>query len=346
MVVGAPNRTTKENTFMINTNLLIKALTKKVQSNGDGETDCFINVMNNNDKSFFDKSNKNAMQRMEHNFAHITYIPWMDYGNGFKGFGDRKWAYVVQTSNPNLFQIRKDVLDAWKSNSAKDEVIVISNEDNTVYFFSMEDFRGGKPSVSWSYKWNEEGNIICAYDHWTARFTFTDKNPEEVHPYAAKLSDGFNYLGHVVYSKYRTKRMILVGKYDENGKLVNFHKMKSISMAYDMLHLGNNGSLRTVQRMLNKNLSVFLTSESGTKYYITFCDITNTCPKNWSDEKVTVETVDEFIDEETVITDVENIIVNIDNIDENILCEEINRKLEELPPSPRNLSIAEMALLL
>lgn len=286
------------------------------------------------------------MNRMEHNFAHITYIPWDDYGDGFKGFDDRKWAYVVQTANPNIFQIRKDVIDAWKNNNAKDEVIVLSTADNTVYFFDMQDFMGITPKVSWKYVWNEEGNIICTYEHWTARHTFTDNNPEEVHPYAEKLSYGFQYLGHVAYATHRTKRMILVGKYDEKGNLINYHKMKSISMAYDMLHLGNNGSLRTVQRMLNKNLSVFLTSESGTKYYITFCDTSNTCPKTWGYEPVTVETVDEFLDEETVVTDVEDIVINIDNIDEKTLEKEINNKLEQVHPNPRKLSMAEMALLL
>ena len=327
---------------MVNTNLLIKSLTSKVQK--DGFTDCYINVMNNNDKSFFD--NKNTMNRMEHNFAHITYIPWMDYGNGYKGFGDRKWAYVVQTANPNIFQIRKDVLDAWGKVNAKDEVIVLSTADNTVYFFDMQDFRGSKPKVSWDYVWNEEGNIICSYKHWNSNYTFTDSNPQEVHPYAEKLAYGFQFLGHVSYAQYRTKRMILVGKYDENGKLINYHVMKSISMAYDMLHLGNNGSLRKVQRMLSKNLSVFLTSESGTKYYITFCDTSNTCPKTWSYEPATVETVDEFIDKYTVVTNIEDIVINIDTIDEDTLKKEINEKLEQLPPNPRKLSMAEMALLL
>ena len=327
---------------MVNTNLLIKSLTSKVQK--DGHTDCFINVMNNEDKSFFD--NKNTMNRTEHNFAHITYIPWDDYGDGFKGFADRKWAYVVQTANPNIFQIRKDVIDSWANNNAKDDVIVMSTADNTVYFFDMQDFRGAKPKVSWDYVWNEEGNIICSYKHWNANYTFTDSNPQEVHPYAEKLSYGFQFLGHVAYAQYRTKRMILVGKYDANGKLINYHKMKSISMAYETLHLGNNGSLRTVQRMLNKNLSVFLTSESGTKYYITFCDTSNTCPKTWGYEPVTVETVDEFIDEDTVVTNIEDIVINVDTIDEDTLEQDINNKLEQLPPNPRTLSMAEMALLL
>ena len=327
---------------MTNTNLLIKSLTEKVQK--DGFTDCYINVMNNNDKSFFD--NKNVMNRMEHSFAHITYIPWMDYDNGYKGFGDRKWAYVVQTSNPNIFQIRKDVLDAWADNNEKDEVIVLSVSDNTAYFFDMQDFRGIKPKVSWDYKWNEEGNIICEYRHWTPKYEFIDNDPEELHPYAEKLSIGFQYLGHVSYAKYRSKRMILVGKYDENGNLINYHKMKSISMAYETLHLGNNGSLRTVQRMLNKNLSVFLTSENGTKYYITFCDTSNCCPKTWGSEPVSIETVDEFIDNETVITNIEDIVINIDNIDEEMLEKEINSELEKVPSSPRNISMAEIALLL
>lgn len=296
----------------VNTNLLIKALESKAIQ--DGQSGCYINVMNN-DKSNVVIKEPNALNRESHNYSHITFIKYLDYGNGFKGFDSREWAYVVTTSDPNKFQIRKDLIDEWKDNNAKDTVIVVSPANNTVHFLNMQDFMGAKPNVSWKVVWNEEGNIVLEFISWKSSFTFVDSDPDTVHPYSNKLEEGWNYLGNVNYSKYRSKRMVLVAKYDDNGKLVNYHKMKSLVMAYEMLHLENNGVIRSFRRNLAKNLSSFLTSSTGIKYYITFTDITNSVPEFWNSDPVTIETesvIEGYTDGIVEVQEVTNVITNVE----------------------------------
>lgn len=323
-----------------NSNLLIKALEDKAIKN-DGNSGCFINVMNNDEVNSVIKE-QNALNRQYHNYSQITFIEYLDYGNGFKGFDKRQWAYIVTTSDPNRFQIRKDLIDEWKASNAKDAVIVVSPVNDTVYFLNMADFFGFKPKVSWSYKWNEEGNLVCEFDHWTASYTFKDNAPEEIHPYAPKLDNAWNYLGHVTYSKYRSKRMVLVGKYDANGKLVKYHKMKSLVMAYEMLHLENNGVIRSFRRNLTKNLSMFVMSSDGIKYYITFDDITNTVPQYWNYEPVTVETEDVIDEDGYVSTEVTDVIVNV-NTTKDMTDKEhaavINEALSKVDTKPKRVII-------
>lgn len=333
----------------VNTNLLTKALEAKAIK--DGQSGVFINVMNNEKSSNVIKE-EGALVRENHNYSHITFIKYLDYGNGFKGFEPREWAYVVTTSDPNRFQIRKDLIDSWKDSNAKDTVIVISQADNTVHFLNMQDFMGFKPNVSWKYVWNEEGNIVLDFDSWKSSYTFVDSEPDTIHPYADKLEEGWNYLGKVSYSQYRSKRMVLVARYDDNGKLVNYHRMKSVSMAYEMLHLENNGSLRTVQRRLSQNLSVYLTSESGTRYYITFTDITNSVPETWSSQPVTIETesvIEELkVDgaEEKVevleVQEITNVITNVDttkDLTDKELESIINEAISQLDTRPHRIII-------
>lgn len=338
----------------VNTNLLTKALEAKAIN--DGESGVFINVMNNEKSSNVIKE-EGALVRENHNYSHITFIKYLDYGNGFKGFEPREWAYVVTTSDPNRFQIRKDLIDSWKDSNAKDTVIVISQADNTVHFLNMQDFMGFKPSVSWKYVWNEEGNIVLEFDSWKSSYTFVDSEPDTIHPYADKLEEGWNYLGKVSYSQYRSKRMVLVAKYDANGKLVNYHRMKSVSMAYEMLHWENNGSLRTVQRRLSQNLSLYLTSESGKRYYITFNDVTNSVPETWSSEPVTIET-ESVIEELKVgaggaggaeekveaieVQEITNVITNVDatkDLTDIELGQVINEAISQLDTRPHRIII-------
>lgn len=332
----------------VNTNLLAKALEAKAIN--DGQSGVFINVMNNEKSSNVIKE-EGALVRENHNYSHITFIKYLDYGNGFKGFEPREWAYVVTTSDPNRFQIRKDLIDSWKDSNAKDTVIVISQADNTVHFLNMQDFMGFKPNVSWKYVWNEEGNIVLDFDSWKSSYTFVDSEPDTIHPYTDKLEEGWNYLGKVSYSQYRSKRMVLVARYDDNGKLVNYHRMKSVSMAYEMLHLENNGSLRTVQRRLSQNLSVYLTSESGTRYYITFNDVTNSVPDTWSSQPVTIET-ESVIEELKVgaeekvealeVQEITNVITNVDttkDLTDKELESIINEAISQLDTRPHRIII-------
>lgn len=333
----------------VNTNLLTKALEAKAIK--DGQSGVFINVMNNEKSSNVIKE-EGALVRENHSYSHITFIKYLDYGNGFKGFEPREWAYVVTTSDPNRFQIRKDLIDSWKDSNAKDIVIVISQSDNTVHFLNMQDFMGFKPNVSWKYVWNEEGNIVLEFDSWKSSYTFVDSEPDTIHPYADKLEEGWNYLGKVSYSQYRSKRMVLVARYDDNGKLVNYHRMKSVSMAYEMLHLENNGSLRTVQRRLSQNLSAYLTSESGTRYYITFNDVTNSVPETWSSQPVTIET-ESVIEELKVggaeekvealeVQEITNVITNVDatkDLTDKELESIINEAISQLDTRPHRIII-------
>ena len=333
----------------VNTNLLTKALEAKAIN--DGQSGVFINVMNNEKSSNVIKE-EGALVRENHNYSHITFIKYLDYGNGFKGFEPREWAYVVTTSDPNRFQIRKDLIDSWKDSNAKDTVIVISQADNTVHFLNMQDFMGFKPNVSWKYVWNEEGNIVLDFDSWKSSYTFVDSEPDTIHPYADKLEEGWNYLGKVSYSQYRSKRMVLVARYDDNGKLVNYHRMKSLVMAYEMLHLENNGALRSFRRNLAKNLSSFLISSDGVKYYITFTDITNSVPDTWSSQPVTIETesvIEELkVDgaEEKVgaieVQEVTNIIANVDavkDLTDMELGQVINEAISQLDTRPHRIII-------
>lgn len=326
----------------VNTSLLIKALESKAIQ--DGQSGCYINVMNNHKSNTVIKQ-PNALNRESHNYSHITFIKYLDYGNGFKGFEPREWAYVVTTSDPNKFQIRKDLIDEWKDSNAKDTVIVLSPANNTVHFLNMQDFMGMKPNVSWKVIWNEEGNIVLEFDSWKSSFTFVDSDPDTVHPYSYKLEDGWNYLGNVNYSKYRSKRTVLVAKYDDNGKLVNYHRMKSLVMAYEMLHLENNGVVRSFRRNLAKNLSSFLTSSDGIKYYITFADVTNSVPMFWNSDPVTIETesvIEDYIDEAVEVQEVTNVITNVEttkDLTDKELESIINEAISQIDTQPHRLII-------
>ena len=152
-------------------------------------------------------------------------------------------------------------------------------------------------------------------------------------------------MGNINYSKYRSKRMILVAKYDDNGKLVNYHRMKSLVMAYEMLHLENNGVIRSFRRNLAKNLSSFLTSSDGIKYYITFADVTNSVPENWNENPVTIETesvIEDYIDEVVEVQEVTNVITNVEttkDLTDKELESIINEAISQIDTQPHRIII-------
>lgn len=253
-------------------NLLDKYLTFKCKANGN--TNYYLNVMNNNE-DFSLKINpkdKNALNRQYHNCCNVTAIEYRECEDGFKDFSSgRKYYYVIfNRSATNSVDIRKDLIDLWARNNAKDRVIVVNTNNNLVWEYSMQDFFG-KSQLSFQYRWNKDGNITQFFT--LPEPAFTDNSPETIDNQTVVnyITKSWEYLGHVSYATHRrSSKMVMVAQYDSNGNRKKYHVMKSLSQVYDLLHFENLGCLRTFQRLFETGavVSLFLTNEDGITYWV------------------------------------------------------------------------------
>lgn len=323
-------------------NLLDKYLTFK--SNSNKNTYYYLNVMNNSEESALkiSKIDKNLLNREHHNYCNITTIEYLDFGNGFKDFSTpgRKYYYVIFNNNDsNSVEIRKDLIDAWKRNNAKDSVIVVNTETNSVWDLNMQEFFGRCP-LSWEWRWNNEGNITQYFS--LPAPTFTDNNETVLNQATVDyITKSWAYLGNVNYAEHRkSKKMVVVAQYDSNGKRKNYHVMKSLTQVYELLHFENVGSLRTFQRMFATNVivSLFLNNNSGTTYWISTESylIPPETVSTETENSVVVETIIDT-DKDTLETSV-NVVANVEldlrnevEVSSDALCERVVDTLEHRP---------------
>lgn len=233
-------------------------------------TSYYLNTLNNDENfaSQIDKVKTNVLVRDQHNYCNITVIDYLDYGNGFKGFDSRRYYYVICNNDTNLnVQIRKDLVDAWARDNAKDHVLVI-NEAGLVWDIPMVNFYG-MSHLEYTRKMNSESNIVNTYvleePTYTAHLDVEPK-PETVE-YILK---SWQYIGNVSYATHRTGKKISVTQYDNDGNRKTPVIFKSVAQVYDLCHFENYGSLRTFQRLLkNPDMAAtFLTNVEGKVFYV------------------------------------------------------------------------------
>lgn len=289
----------------------------------------YINVMTNREAKWFKDvgdpriSYTDMLKRDAHNFCNITYIDYVEDANGYKSFGERKYAYVMNQNADSIFSLRKDLIDNWAERNAKDEVIIINTENGNVYNIEMQDI------LRWyfnkdngiRFSMNEQGNVIV---------TFNLPKEEEYQHY--ELTDSKNYLeqswpyiGVCNYARYRRGTVLLVAQYNEDGTLKSKNIFKSLRQVYNEIGFTNLGSYKTFQRLFKTETvaAMFLTSDSGKVYFIS-TDIYITIPEHTEEiESGIVETDimysdDTFREDISVVLDNRNNITDTDKINEMV----------------------------
>lgn len=289
----------------------------------------YINVMTNREAKWFKDagdpriSYTDMLKREAHNFCNITYIDYVEDANGYKSFGERKYAYVMNQNADTIFSLRKDLIDNWAERNAKDEVIIINTVNGNVYDIDMQDILGWYNSKSNGMKFsmNEQGNVIVTFDL---------PKPKEYEHYDLEdsknyLEQSWPYIGVCNYARYRRGTVLLAAQYNEDGTLKGKHIFKSLKQIYTEVGFTNIGSYKTFQRLFKTETvaAMFLTSDSGKVYFIS-TDIYITVPEHTEEiESGIVETDimysdDTFREDISVVLDNRNNITDTDKINEMV----------------------------
>ena len=290
----------------------------------------YINVMTNREAKWFKDagdpriSYTDMLKREVHNFCNITYIDYVEDANGYKSFGERKYAYVMNQNADTIFSLRKDLIDNWAEKNAKDEVIIINTVDGNVYDIDMQDILGWYNSKSNGMKFsmNEQGNVIVTFDL---------PKPKEYEHYDLEdsknyLEQSWPYIGACNYARYRRGTVLLAAQYNDDGTLKGKHIFKSLKQIYTEVGFTNLGSYKTFQRLFKTETvaAMFLTSDSGKVYFIS-TDIYITVPEHTEEiESGIVETEIFYADE----TSRKDISVVVDNRNNNTDTDKINEMVE------------------
>ena len=247
----------------------------------------YINAMNNQDQSI-DKYHKDAFVRDAHNYCNWTFIAYSDLNKGLKQYDDRRWFYVTESASPEYVQIRKDLVDAWSKNNAKDTVLVVV--PNGVIAIPMQNFFGKSP-ISFKIEWNDDGNVIYRYDI-SRQPVIGNETYEATEETVEWYSKSAQYIGHCSYAEHRTsKKTLIVARYNSDNTRKCFHKMKSIKQAYDLLGVAEKMdiSYKTFQRLINKNTVGYFIEIGNIKFWIKVEDpASNVIPETWGTETVEV----------------------------------------------------------
>ena len=289
----------------------------------------YINVMTNRDAKWFKDSGDprisytDMLKREAHNFCNITYIDYVEDANGYKSFGERKYAYVMNQNADTIFSLRKDLIDNWAERNAKDEVIIINTVNGNVYDIGMQDILlwYNTRDNGMKFSMNEQGNVIV---------TFYLPKEEEYQHYDLEdskkyLENSWPYIGVCNYARYRRGTVLLAAQYNEDGTLKGKHIFKSLKQIYTEVGFTNLGSYKTFQRLFKTETvaAMFLTSDSGKVYFIS-TDIYITVPEHTEEiESGIVETDimysdDTFREDISVVLDNRNNITDTDKINEMV----------------------------
>ena len=290
----------------------------------------YINVMTNREAKWFKDSGDprisytDMLKRDAHNFCNITYIDYVEDANGYKSFGERKYAYVMNQNADTIFSLRKDLIDNWAERNAKDSVIIINTINGNVYDIEMQDILRwyNTRDNGMKFSMNEQGNVIV---------TFSLPKEEEYQHYDLEdsknyLEQSWQYIGACNYARYRRGTVLLAAQYNEDGTLKGKNIFKSLKQIYTEVGFTNIGSYKTFQRLFKTETvaAMFLTSDSGKVYFIS-TDIYITVPEHTEEiESGNVET-EIFYADETYRKDIS---VVVDNRNNNTDTDKINEMVE------------------
>lgn len=227
----------------------------------DFYSDIYLNVMNNNEEQALKLTGqRNTFMRKAHNYAHISVMPHSAPDqNGYKYFCERKWYYVTVVQSDSKMQLRKELIDVWLKNNAKDQILAVC-KSGSIWDINMQGLIGAVIKNQFRISQAQNDDFLFEFDlkdfsgmHLVSEYITT----KEVQQAATYLMDAWKFMGHIQYGKYRggeKAREIKIISYDVNTgakrKSINF---KSIKQAYDYLcEAGFNMSYKTFQRRTTK----------------------------------------------------------------------------------------------
>ena len=290
----------------------------------------YINVMTNREAKWFKDSGDprisytDMLKREAHNFCNITYIDYVEDANGYKSFGERKYAYVMNQNADTIFSLRKDLIDNWAERNAKDSVIIINTINGNVYDIEMQDILRwyNTRDNGMKFSMNEQGNVIV---------TFALPKEEEYEHYDLEdsknyLEQSWPYIGACNYARYRRGTVLLAAQYNEDGTLKGKNIFKSLKQIYTEVGFTNIGSYKTFQRLFKTETvaAMFLTSDSGKVYFIS-TDIYITVPEHTEEIESGIVETEIFYADETYRKDIS---VVVDNRNNNTDTDKINEMVE------------------
>lgn len=290
----------------------------------------YINVMTNREAKWFKDSGDprisytDMLKRDAHNFCNITYIDYVEDANGYKSFGERKYAYVMNQNADTIFSLRKDLIDNWAERNAKDSVIIINTINGNVYDIEMQDILRwyNTRDNGMKFSMNEQGNVIV---------TFSLPKEEEYQHYDLEdsknyLEQSWPYIGACNYARYRRGTVLLAAQYNEDGTLKGKNIFKSLKQIYTEVGFTNIGSYKTFQRLFKTETvaAMFLTSDSGKVYFIS-TDIYITVPEHTEEIESGIVETEIFYADETYRKDIS---VVVDNRNNNTDTDKINEMVE------------------
>ena len=290
----------------------------------------YINVMTNREAKWFKDSGDprisytDMLKREAHNFCNITYIDYVEDANGYKSFGERKYAYVMNQNADTIFSLRKDLIDNWAERNAKDSVIIINTINGNVYDIEMQDILlwYNTRDNGMKFSMNEQGNVIV---------TFSLPKEEEYEHYDLEdskkyLETSWPYIGVCNYARYRRGTVLLAAQYNEDGTLKGKHIFKSLKQIYTEVGFTNLGSYKTFQRLFKTETvaAMFLTSDSGKVYFIS-TDIYITVPEHTDEIESGIVETDIMYSDDTFREDISVVLDNRKNITDT---DKINEMVE------------------
>lgn len=279
----------------------------------------YINVMTNREAKWFKDSGDprisytDMLKRDAHNFCNITYIDYVEDANGYKSFGERKYAYVMNQNADTIFSLRKDLIDNWAERNAKDSVIIINTINGNVYDIEMQDILRwyNTRDNGMKFSMNEQGNVIV---------TFSLPKEEEYQHYDLEdsknyLEQSWPYIGACNYARYRRGTVLLAAQYNEDGTLKGKNIFKSLKQIYTEVGFTNIGSYKTFQRLFKTETvaAMFLTSDSGKVYFIS-TDIYITVPEHTEEIESGIVETDIMYSDDTFREDISVVLDNRKNI--------------------------------
>ena len=290
----------------------------------------YINVMTNREAKWFKDSGDprisytDTLKRDAHNFCNITYIDYVEDSNGYKSFGERKYAYVMNQNADTIFSLRKDLIDNWAERNAKDSVIIINTINGNVYDIEMQDILRwyNTRDNGMKFSMNEQGNVIV---------TFSLPKEEEYQHYDLEdsknyLEQSWPYIGACNYARYRRGTVLLAAQYNEDGTLKGKNIFKSLKQIYTEVGFTNIGSYKTFQRLFKTETvaAMFLTSDSGKVYFIS-TDIYITVPEHTDEIESGIVETDIMYSDATCREDISVVLDNRKNITDT---DKINEMVE------------------
>lgn len=290
----------------------------------------YINVMTNREAKWFKDSGDprisytDMLKRDAHNFCNITYIDYVEDANGYKSFGERKYAYVMNQNADTIFSLRKDLIDNWAERNAKDSVIIINTINGNVYDIEMQDILRwyNTRDNGMKFSMNEQGNVIV---------TFYLPKEEEYQHYDLEgsknyLEQSWPYIGACNYARYRRGTVLLAAQYNEDGTLKGKNIFKSLKQIYTEVGFTNIGSYKTFQRLFKTETvaAMFLTSDSGKVYFIS-TDIYITVPEHTDEIESGIVETDIMYSDATCREDISVVLDNRKNITDT---DKINEMVE------------------